>query len=279
MKTLQLLAMLLVTFSSIPFMAQLLGTSAQPSASASVMGSPAGAATSPYPGGVKANDPAAVQPQQLRPVPGELQGALDSKSAMAGDRVVLKTEQSMKTTDGFVIPKGSRLIGHVTEVQSRDSARPTSQLGIVFDHAQFRGGRTLAIQSMIEAVQPSREELATRAMENEDARATQTGPAMNGGGHIGIGGVPGANVGGVADPAGQPGGNRDRTAAGDTGGAIRGASSHTASPGEHITGIPGVVLNSSTSGSVSGTLLTTKMNVHLDTGTQMIIGIAAAPRQ
>ena len=318
MKTVQLLAMLLVAFSSIPFMAQLVGTSAQQRASDSVMGNQTSASASANPAGAQANGSAAARPLQLRPVTGELQGNLDSKSARVGDRVVLKTEQSMKTGDGVVIPKGSRLIGHVTEVQTRGSGRPASQLGIVFDHAQLRGGQTLAIQSMIESVEPSRAELAARAMENEDAMASQAGPSMNGGGRMGSGSstgggpmmgpgaaasvrmggsaVPGANVGGVADPAGQPGGNLGptggdvmRTAgsaaadtselAGDTSGAIRGASSEVVSPGEHTTGIPGVVLDSSASGSVSGTLLTTKKNVHLDSGTQMVIGVAAAPQQ
>ena len=53
-------------------------------------------------------------------VSGELEGKLDSKTAKVGDRVVLKTTEKVQTSDGTVIPRGSRLVGHVTQVQAHD---------------------------------------------------------------------------------------------------------------------------------------------------------------
>ena len=41
----------------------------------------------------------------MRPVTGELEGKLDSKSARPGDPVVLKTSQKIKTADGMESPK------------------------------------------------------------------------------------------------------------------------------------------------------------------------------
>ncbi len=315
MKTIQLLAMAIVAFSSIPFLAQRTGVSAQQSASASATGNhasesaQAGVSANAISGGAQANGTAAAQPLRLRPVTGELQGKLDSKSARVGDHVVLKTEQSMKTAEGTVIPKGSHLLGHVTEVQAHGSGHAASRLGIIFDHAQLRNGQTLAIQSMIESVQPSRAEIAARAMENEDAFAGPAGPpaggpmaggpaaggATMGGSRIGGGGLVGGAAGGVTGTAGQLGRNLG-SAAGDAmragasaageanglvsgaNGALRGAASGAASLGAHGTGIPGVMLDSNASSSVSGVLSTAKKNIHLDAGTQMVVGIAAAPQ-
>lgn len=93
MKTAQLLAVAMVTFSSIPFMAQHVGATTQQSASASATGNHASESAQ---AGAAANGSAAGAAQarrvELRPVRGELQGKLDSKTARPGDRVVLKTE-------------------------------------------------------------------------------------------------------------------------------------------------------------------------------------------
>ena len=67
---------------------------------------------------------------------GELDGKLDSKTAKVGDRVVLKTMDKVQTSDGTVIPRGSRLVGHVTEVQAYD---PEAWAGANRDCIRSRG--------------------------------------------------------------------------------------------------------------------------------------------
>src|ERR1700692_435927 len=47
---------------------------------------------------------------------GELQSTIDARKAKVGDQVVLKTTQAIKSQGRTVVGKGSRLIGHVTEV-------------------------------------------------------------------------------------------------------------------------------------------------------------------
>ncbi|HEX8811035.1 MAG TPA: hypothetical protein VF742_03495, partial [Terracidiphilus sp.] len=48
---------------------------------------------------------------QLAPVTAELTTKLDSKTAKAGDSVVLKTTEKATMADGTVIPKGSKIMG------------------------------------------------------------------------------------------------------------------------------------------------------------------------
>ncbi len=49
---------------------------------------------------------AASASEDMRPVSGDLQGKLDSKSAKPGDPVILKTNDKVRAADGTVIPKG-----------------------------------------------------------------------------------------------------------------------------------------------------------------------------
>jgi hypothetical protein len=50
----------------------------------------------------------------------------------------------------------------------------------------------------------------------------------------------------------------------------------TGSLAAHATGIPGVMLAGDASGSASGMLTASRKNIHLDSGTQMVMGVAAA---
>ncbi len=100
-------------------------------------------------------DLAASHAWEMSPVTGELDGKLDSKTARVGDRVVLKTMDKVQTSDGTVIPRGSRLVGHVTEVQAYDPAHGTAQIAIAFDHAELKNGQSIAIYTLIGGVVPS----------------------------------------------------------------------------------------------------------------------------
>src|ERR1043166_4206205 len=48
---------------------------------------------------------------------GQLQSTLDARNANVGDRVVVKITQAVKQNGQILIPKGSSVIGRVTEVQ------------------------------------------------------------------------------------------------------------------------------------------------------------------
>ena len=96
-----------------------------------------------------------VKTVQLQLITGELVDKLDSKSAKQGDSVVLKTKEEAKTADGTDIPKGSKLMGHVTNVQARSDDKENSQITLQFDRAELKTGQTLPIASVIESVAPS----------------------------------------------------------------------------------------------------------------------------
>ena len=76
------------------------------------------------------------------------------KSAKPGDSVVVKTNENV-TTGGAEIPKGSKLVGQVTNVQPRGDGKDNSQIAIQFDKAELKGGQTVAIESVIQSVSPA----------------------------------------------------------------------------------------------------------------------------
>jgi hypothetical protein len=319
MKSATLLAITIATFTSIPLLAQQanVGANAQQSSSAGVAGTHlsdstrAGASATAGSGGVSADgsahtngavaasrfgDQAASHASQMSSVSGELQGKLDSKTAKAGDRVVLKTTEKVRTDDGTVIPKGTRLVGQITKVQAYDKAHGDAQLGIAFDHAELKNGEDIAIHSLIRGVSPSATAASLTSGDDEMGASIGGGGRM-GGGHAGGGLLSGA--GGAASGAGNlAGGTVARTS--DTMGALGGqttaavdstggVAAQTAGHGgldlnggvnaaaagaltaPRLTGIPGVMLAGNSS--ASGILSASKKNIHFESGTQMQLGL------
>jgi hypothetical protein len=271
MKTAQLFAAALVTLSGLAMLAQQADASAQQDASAA-----------------QASAQTTSNVVEMRPVNGELVNKLDAKSAKAGDQVVVKTTESVKTADGVVIPKGSRLVGSVTEVQAHGADSADSHVGIRFDHAELKGGQTLAIQSEIRSLSLPVSAMSSGSMGGDASLGTMGGGSpMGGGGAMGggarggtAGGPAGGALGGAANTAGRTTGTLDPAVNGtaQASGQVAGAGSKVGAGGVvHSTGVPGVMLSGrgSAASSASGTLWSSKQNVHLDGGTQIVLGVAA----
>jgi len=72
---------------------------------------------------------------------GELQNTLDVKKASVGDPVILKTTKAIKENGQTIVPKGTQLVGRVTEVAQKTKSNGGSRLGMVFDRIeQTRSG-------------------------------------------------------------------------------------------------------------------------------------------
>lgn len=238
----------------------------------------------------------------MSPVSAQLVGKLDSKSAKVGDQVVAKTTKTVRTADGTVIPKGTRLVGHVTSVEAHGKGNSDSSLSLAFDHADLKNGESIPIRSAIRSVAPSASAMEAASMQNDDLFAG--GGGMGGGVMAGGRALGGARAGGEGLAGGSlhqasyvtnsarmgaehVGSMTDATAhsaghvAGDTaglvhgvrasGGEIGGAAAHAMA---YPTGIRGVMLAGDASGRSAGMLSASKQNIHLDNGTQMDLGVA-----
>ncbi len=83
----------------------------------------------------------ASQVQAGSTVQAELVKPLDAHKNKVGDEVVAKTTHDVKSGGRLIVPKGSKLIGHVTEVKAHSKDQATSELGIAFDHAVLKSAR------------------------------------------------------------------------------------------------------------------------------------------
>ncbi len=186
------------------------GGSASGAASGTAGASSAAAGTR---GAVGYGDEAASHAFEMTSVTGELEGKLDSKTAKAGERVVVKTTEKIQTADGTLFPKGSHLIGHITEVQAFSKEHGAAQMGIALDRAELKNGQSVEIFTLIRGVSPSPSVAETNAMAEGDSFA-------------GGGGAMGGQMGG-AQPAmgggGMGGGGRSGGGGGLAGGTLNGA--------------------------------------------------------
>ena len=293
MKSALLLAIAIVTLSSLPVASRSSNAEAQEAAGARTNES---ASASAHAGNAQANGSASSSTAaEMRPVNAELVGKLDAKSARAGDTVVAKTREKVRTADGTEIPKGTRLVGHVTDVQAHGAGHRDSHMSIAFDRAELKGGQSIAIHSVLQSIAPPAS--AAAAMDSDDAfsapmgggsmAAGSMGGAMQGG-HSGsglVGGAVGATGGVTSSVAPSAGGIGRSTsdlagnatmAAGEGVSNLHGAAAATESLGAHATSVPGVMLSGDATGSASGTLSAADRNVHLDSGSQLVLGVATA---
>ena len=214
-----------------------------------------------------------------------LANSLDAKKNKPGDRVEARTAQDVKQDGKVVLKKGTRLVGHLTEVQARSKEQAQSQLGIVFDHALTNGGQEIPLNASIQALAAARSSVDAAAG-SDDLIASGGGVGSASGAAHGGGGL----VGGVASTAGATAGTVMNTAssasanaAGNLGtatrstGAVGGLTStgRLASNSSGVFGLEGLSINSAASSATQGSaIVSSTKNVHLESGTQMLLSVA-----
>jgi len=94
--------------------------------------SPSGAAQT-----TTANDTPGIAPGSVIPV--QLTKTVDAKKVKTGDEVVAKVTVDLKNNAGTVIvPKDTKVVGHITEAQARSKDQKESEVAITFDRVVIR---------------------------------------------------------------------------------------------------------------------------------------------
>jgi len=78
--------------------------------------------------------------------------SVESKSAAVGQELILTTISDVIVDKEVVIPKDSKLLGHVAGVATRGKDQPQSRLAIVIEKAIKTGGQEIPLQAIIAAV-------------------------------------------------------------------------------------------------------------------------------
>ncbi len=215
----------------------------------------------------------------LRPVKGELISKLDTKTAKAGDDVVVQTKAAVKTADGTEIPKGSKLMGHVVAVQSNESGQ-NSQVALKIDHAELTGGQSVPIQSQIQSV--GSEGSAAPGADQSTSRAQMGNQASPGNSGTGGGSSGGAAGSASAAPGYTPGYTPSSPGANGSP-AVGTVVARSGKIAIRTTAVPDVLLANNVPGQqdprmaeASSILLGAKTDVSLSSGTPVVVGVATS---
>ena len=285
MKAATVIAVALATFSSFPSPAQQQQQRVQQQDQQQAPSTTSPASQS-QPAADKSQPSAAAA--QLKPVTGELVNKLDSKSAKEGDSVELKTKEDVKFSGGAEIPKGSRLVGHVTNVQARAGDKENSQIAIQFDQAELKDGQNVAIESVIQTVSPAPGGAMDNGTPVTDGTASASSSAPSGA-TASSPGTTGSNAN-MNQNAGNSRPESNTTA--EPGATDQNTNTGMPAPGSMVarngniairtTAIPGVLIANNIDGlpftNASGMLVGARRDIHLDSGTQMVLAVAGAPQ-
>jgi hypothetical protein len=162
---------------------------------------------------------------------------VDAKKSKVGDEVTAKVTRDLAVGDKVVIPKNSKLVGHLTDVKAKSKDQPQSAVTISFEHAVLKEGGDIPITAVIQAL-----------AKPPDDRGGDMGDLMRG---------TSANqtVGGMASQVNA------------AGGTVGGSATVLTLKSQGVLGYSGIGLQDSTIYSAS-------QNVHLDGGTEMILQVS-----
>jgi len=216
-----------------------------------------------------------VTDRYLTSVHTELTGKVDSKNAVVGQEVSARLTENAKLADGTALPKGTKLIGRVNEVQAMENGG-RSMLAMTFDHAEMKGGKTLQVRCVLQmlgpAPSPTMSNSAMAPLPGEPIGASPSSAGSRSGGNTGAGGSgrqTGRTIGGSSDTRGSL-----QSLSPVPGGAVASAGERV-SAAPRPTGLPGVALSTASTAYSSGTLLSSGRNITLESGTQITLGVIA----
>lgn len=221
----------------------------------------------------------------------ELSSTLKAKKLKPGDKVKAVLTQDVIARGKIVAKAESKLVGHVTEVKVRDAQNPESSLGVVFDKILLKHHKEVEIEAVVQALAPpvfrrSRVDEPDQMMpppmlspvNNPGISTVGRGSSSSSSGGRSAGNSnttlasAASDMGTVATVQSNPGGNP-----GDSVSNIRtvAASTQPITGGRGMHGVYGLkdlsLKSSATHPSPGSVIVSTKSNVKLESGTQLVL--------
>jgi hypothetical protein len=199
-------------------------------------------------------------------IPVQLAKSIDAKKAKQGDEVIAKVTQDLRSNAGaVVVPKDTKVVGHVTQAQPRSKEQKESQVSIAFDRAVLKNGEQVQMPMSIQAIiAPPNRNPANATASTEQGSSYPSAPASQapyGGGRAGsMGGGMAPQTPGVPEaPGSAPAGSRTQPSiTGDTKGVV---------------GIPDLKLSAAPDPAQGSLVSSEKNNVKLDNGTYLLLRV------
>jgi hypothetical protein len=194
----------------------------------------------------------------------ELAKLVDAKKTKPGSQIEARLSMDLLSHGQIVLPRGTKIIGHIIAARARTKQGTDSMVEIVFDRIVLRTGREIPLKAKIQAVgAPIGAYLPSQAAIGDMDLARQTesrpGPGPNEMKNV-LASYPGSRL-----PANSAGGAEEPTA--DTGSyPNKGRSLGSTSQG--VVGMKGVALSHTAQSCV---ISSSRENIHLSRGTQLVL--------
>jgi hypothetical protein len=199
-------------------------------------------------------------------IPVQLTKSIDAKKVKTGDQVVAKVTQDLKTSSGEVlVPKDTKILGHVTEAQARTKEQKESQLGIAFDHAVMKNGSDVQLPMSIQAIVGQQNNNPNAAGGSDQQPAASPSAPSTGGGSA----RPGM-AGSSAAPSAPP---SEAGAAPSDAGSAKNASPQINGQTQGVVGIPNMSLAPGANATQGSVVTSDKNNVKLESGTMLLLKV------
>jgi hypothetical protein len=219
-----------------------------------------------------------ARPANLRAntmIQAELTKAVDTRKAKPGDPVTAKVVNDVSSGGGVAIPRGAKLMGHVVAAQPYSRGSSQSSLTLVFDLAVLKHNQEMPLRLVIQALAPATRNPSVAATDEGDVAAETRGmgpggglaPPMNGAGDA-LGHAAGSNrdPGPIGGSASAADGMAVSVAPVDVGG-------HLSTRATGALGLGGISLTPSQDATQGSVLTSSKGNVRLDSGTQLVLRV------
>lgn len=194
----------------------------------------------------------------------ELNSSIDSKKAKVGDKIEAHTTEALKNGSETVIPRGTKLIGHITAATARSKGDSESSLAIQFDQALPKNEAEIALNVAILAVAAPQSQLSGEFPQSSSDPLAGVGASAAGGSPMG------------ASRPQNPNANDNPTrqipdaGEGDQGGPLERGPLPAKSRG--VYGLSGMKLMRENAKGSSATVITsTGKNVRLESGTRLLL--------
>ncbi len=202
----------------------------------------------------RAQEQAAASAQPTSPeIHAVLEKLVHPKKVKVGDAVSARLTDSTKLNDGTELPKGTHIVGKVTEIKLKADKEGPSKLGLLFDKAQLKDGKEIPLTMALVSVAPHWEQ----------------------GGVDPVAADNGASSAGRVTQMSQAAGRTDGSAGGDTltkGLGIRASTSVSETamrPG--VCYVPDMTIASYSMGEPGTVLQSSKNTVYLDSGSRLLL--------
>jgi hypothetical protein len=210
------------------------------------------------------------------PIEAVLSKTLDSHKLKPGDSVMAETTESTEDNGKTIIPRGTKLEGHVVQASARSKGDTYSSLAIVFDKAVLKHGEQIPLNVTVQAMAAP---VNTMPPSNNNSDMSAAAPPQVPGESLPnspnrtMGGVPPAGMAPTANP--DAAANTNVGNAMDGTGAVGGTNSsgRLTANSRGVFGLKGIGLTGSTTRSqqTASVITSTGKNVHLDSGTQLLL--------